>query len=589
MPSQIKRFIAAVSFALLGATPAWAGRGDVDPNYGEGGGLPIGNSVLLALPDDRLALGEWTGAGFRVRMVDAAGQNDPAFGDGGVVLIDSSDAARTFRPDTAALAPNGDMVFVGSRSDTGARALLRLDQDGQPVVSFGTGGDGFVEPALATARIAVDSDGKIVLAEWNDSPDGGCGNTRLQRLLADGQPDTGFGGDGIIEIPNLDICIAPYSSFTPVFGVRADGGVIVGDYRTIIAVDAAGDIDPTFGADGSLTATEPAWTGGLLLPDGGLLIFGSSSECSSSSDTVLRKFDRNGQPDLTYGSGTGSVTVDLGAALLGGPAAGDCVGELALDPDGEHLIANLGVSECSGIARLTIDGTPDAGFGRNGLTCLNYWLELTAVQRGGAPLFRQHADNIIYRLLPDNSPSPGFLNVVRTSRESATFGESAGTATVTVERLAGHDLAVSVNFATANQLPCHSHTYHYCDWDSATADGDYESASGRLDWAAGDDRQQAVTVRILNDDIDENLEIFGVDFSIAGGGALILADGDHASIWIADDDVTARPPPPSSPPPPSPGGGGSISWATALALLGLLLLRRRDLGRPTARIRWHEK
>ena len=51
-------------------------------------------------------------------MVDATGRNVPAFGDGGVVLIDSLAAARTFLPEAAALGPNGDMIFVGSLSDT---------------------------------------------------------------------------------------------------------------------------------------------------------------------------------------------------------------------------------------------------------------------------------------------------------------------------------------------------------------------------------------------------------------------------------------------------------------------------------------
>lgn len=110
----------------------------------------IGPSVLLALPGDRLVVGEATGEGFRVRMVDATGRNVPAFGEAGVVLIYSSSAARTFLPEGAALAPNGDMIFVGSLSlyTWGARATLRLDNDGQPVLSFGSRGDGFVEPAL---------------------------------------------------------------------------------------------------------------------------------------------------------------------------------------------------------------------------------------------------------------------------------------------------------------------------------------------------------------------------------------------------------------------------------------------------------
>ena len=582
MSNQLnRRIITSALLLLLGSATAWAGRGDVDPNYGDGGQLvTIGPSVLLALPGDRLVVGEATGEGFRVRMVDATGRNVPAFGEGGVVLIDSSSAARTFVPEGAALAPNGDMIFVGSLSlyTWGARATLRLDSDGQPVLSFGSRGDGFVEPALTVARatsFAVDPDGKIILAEGSWNPDSSCGNTaRLQRLLANGQPDAEFGGDGLIEIPNLDIC-----NGAPVFGARADGGVIVGDGHAIVDVDATGDIDPTFGADGRLAVTELAWARALLLPDGGLLIFGSSDESASSSDTVLMKFDRNGQLDLDFGAGTGSVTVDLGAELLSEPFSREYVDQLALDPDGEHIAAQLSVSHadgssaCGGIARLTIDGTPDAGFGRNGLTCLNFNFALIAVQSDGAPLFTLpdlYGNKTTYRLLPDTSPSPGFLRVVAKSFASATVGESEGTATVAIERFAGRDGAVSVNYTTAYRAGCFD-ADGISPCAPATAGSDYVATSGRLDWADGDDSQRIITIRILNDDIDDfPLEIFGVDISEPGGGAQLIAASTSVMI-----EASSTPPPP--PPPPASGGSGSVSWATPLALLTLLFIRRRRI------------
>jgi len=284
---------------------------------------------------------------------------------------------------------------------------------------------------------------------------------------------------------------------------------------------------------------------------------------------LLTGLDRNGQPDLDFGAGTGSVTVDLGAALLGEPVSSDYIDQMALDPDGEHVVARLSVSladgslACSGIARLAIDGAPDTGFGRNGLTCLNLSFALIALQSDGAPLFFADIDNSIRRLLPDNHPSPGFLSVVARSREAATVGESDGMATVTIERLAGRDSAVSVNYTTAYRAPCHQQ--FYCSWNSATAGSDYVANSGRLDWASGDDSQLTVTVSILNDDLDEILEILGVDFSDPGGDAQLI--DASTSVFIADDDV--------APPPPASGGGGSVSWATPLALLTLLLMRRR--------------
>jgi hypothetical protein len=489
--------LASLPVLLMLGTAAWAGRGDIDPNYGEGGRVATSSPrVLLALPDDRLVIADADAAteeGFRVRMVDATGQNVPSFGDGGVVVIDSLAAERTFSPEAAALAPNGDMIFAGSLWGTGARGLLRLDSDGQPVPSFGVRGDGFIEPAVTPSHVlalAVDPDGKIVLADgsWNPGADI-CGSPlRLQRLLADGQPDTGFGGGAIIEIPDLESC-----NGASVFGARADGGVIVGDDHTIVAFDAAGDIDLTFGVNGHLAISELAQGGALLMPDGGLLIFGSDT--GTGRDMVFRKFDLNGQPDLDFGGGTGSIIVDFSAAFQEEPSRQESIGQLALDPDGEHLVAHLflGASGpypynrvvCSGIVRLSIHGSPDDGFGRNGLTCLNITFGLIAVQSDGAPLFFAGDDNSIHRLLPDNSPSPGFLRVVEAY--GSNFLSESGTATVaTIERLAGRDGAVSVDYATGRDP-----RYPYCP--CATAGSDYTAASGRLDWASGDDGQRTVT------------------------------------------------------------------------------------------------
>ena len=584
---RIRRAIARIAslpgLLLLVTAAAWAGRGDVDPNYGEGGRLQIPPSVLLALPGGRLVVGEGTGEGFRVRMVDATGRNVPAFGEGGVVLIDSSAAARTFLPETAALAANGDMIFLGALSDTLARAVLRLDNDGQPLLSFGNRGDALVEPALTAARatsFAIDPDGKILLAEGSWTPDQNCGSTaRLQRLLANGQPDTGYGGDGITEVPNLDICNGAL-----VFGSRADGGVIVGDGQTIVAVDAAGDVDARFGVDGRLAVTELDGARVLLLPDGGLLIVGSDT-LTGSSDTTFVKFDRNGQPDLDFGPGTGSVTVDLGSELVGQPSARENVELLALDPDGEHVATQLQLSVssgngyarllCSGIARLSIDGTPDAGFGRNGVTCLNFGFDLTAVQSDGAPLVGN--DGAIYRLLPDNNPSPGLLRLVESG--STRIAESVGTVTLAIERLAGRDGAVSVNFATVyrrGNYVRYPGDHIFSPADSATAGSDYTATSGRLDWASGDDGQRTITVSILNDDTHENIESFGVDPSEPSGAVLLTPDS--LTIFITDDDQASSTPPPPPPPPPS-GGGGSVSWATQLALLTLLFIRRRRIRR----------
>lgn len=580
MVSRIARIAFLPVVLLLGTTTAWAARGDIDPNYGVGGALQVSPSVLLALPGDRLLIANGgTPDGLIVRVVDATGRNVPSFGDGGVATIGGT-AATSFLPGAVALAPNGDLIFAGTRADTQGMGLLRLDMNGHPVASFGSRGDGFVDTSVATARVlamAVTPDGRILLA--NGTVDDFCASpVRLQQLLANGQPDTGFGGDGFVEIPEIpivDLCTSAV-----VFGERASGGFIVGDGRNIVAVDAAGSIDPTFGVNGRLVATELARARGLVLPDGGLLILASNNVVPSPNETVFLKFDQNGQPDLSFGAGTGSTNVNLGAVLLGTSSYGGFVDQPALDPDGRHVVAHLSVLNadgsliCSGIARLTMDGTPDTGFGRNGLACLNFDLILDVVQSSGAPLFFEGYNSAIHRLLPDSKPSPGLLRVVTTS---VTVGESDGTAAVVIERVAGRDGAISANYATGtrqgwiNRIYCSNGR---CPTPLASVGSDYMAASGRLDWASGEDGQRTVNLAIFDDPSDESAfpESFGVDFSDPGGGALLLAASP--TIYILDNDPPGPPPPPP-PPPPSSGGGGSFSWAALLALSAQLLLRRR--------------
>jgi hypothetical protein len=597
MANCIALIASLLGLLSLASAAAWAGRGDIDPNYGEFGRVSAVSSTVIALPGDRLVIAESaTDEGFRVRMVDATGQSVATFGENGVVGHYSSAAVQAFQPGAAVLAANGDMIFEGMRHD-GVRELLRLDKDGHPVVSFGSREDGIVELALTTIAamaMAVDPEGKVLVAEGSSDLGGGCGSpARLQRLLANGQPDLEFGEDGIMEIPSLDLCQGP-----SVFGARADGsviigegGVVTGEGHTIVAVDPAGDIDLTFGVGGRLTVSELPWARGLLLADGGLLIFGSSDESASSNDTVFLKFDRHGRPDLDFGAGTGLVTVDLGAELLGDPFARESVDQLAPDPDGEHVVAQLSFSHadgsfaCSAIARLSFDGVPDTSFGRKGLTCLNTNFALIALQSDGAPLFfGGYWSDSIFRLLPDNRPSPGFLTIVPPTIDSAQVGEFEGAVSVTIQRVAGRDGAVSADFTTFGRRVGFHCGYRVCFTGVATAGSDYTEVSGRLDWPSGDDSQRTVSVSILDDDIDENTETFGFGISEPTGSLLTITE--DPTFYIVDNDNATAPPPPDSDgggwQPPS-GGGGSVSWATQLALLALLLIRRQRVRRIAVR------
>jgi hypothetical protein len=98
--------------------------------------------------------------------------------------------------------------------------------------------------------------------------------------------------------------------------------------------------------------------------------------------------------------------------------------------------------------------------------------------------------------------------------------ETAGLATVTVERLGGVGGAVSVDYETSD--------------GSATAGTDYTAADGTLTWAAGDRGDKTFTVPISWDGRAEGTESVSVTLTNPGGGA-DAGPNSAAVIRIGDD------------------------------------------------------
>ena len=99
-------------------------------------------------------------------------------------------------------------------------------------------------------------------------------------------------------------------------------------------------------------------------------------------------------------------------------------------------------------------------------------------------------------------------------------GETAGQATVTVERVGGVGGAVSVDYETSD--------------GSATAGADYTSRSGTLTWAAGDGADKTFTVPVTWDGRAEGAETISLSLTNPGGGS-DLGASSAAVIRIGDD------------------------------------------------------
>ena len=114
----------------------------------------------------------------------------------------------------------------------------------------------------------------------------------------------------------------------------------------------------------------------------------------------------------------------------------------------------------------------------------------------------------------DDDPAPA--GDVRFRSINQQVEEATGLATVEVERVNGSNGAVSVNYATFD--------------GTATAPDDYQSVSGTLSWADGQQGVRSFDVLIELDTISEGIEFFEVRLSGATGGVTI----DEPSITLIE-------------------------------------------------------
>lgn len=134
-------------------------------------------------------------------------------------------------------------------------------------------------------------------------------------------------------------------------------------------------------------------------------------------------------------------------------------------------------------------------------------------------------------------PASAACHVAAFSPSSYSVNEGAGSVTLTVVLQGGADhCSGSVDYATRA--------------GTATAGQDFVPKSGTLNFTVGDDRQETITIEIINDTTPEGSERFTVELSNPQGGT-ITDVGDPASVTIQDNDEAPPPDPDPEPEPPA--------------------------------------
>ncbi|HWP40130.1 MAG TPA: PKD domain-containing protein, partial [Tepidisphaeraceae bacterium] len=195
--------------------------------------------------------------------------------------------------------------------------------------------------------------------------------TLESRLLLAGDVDAEFAGGQIIR----DILGGDDFAFG--VAVQSDGKVLVagrawtssttGNDFALLRFNADGTPDGTFGVGGLVTtdlgSTSDSASAIVIQPDGRIVLAGETRRSSTLSDFALVRYNADGTPDTTFGTGgSGKVFTDFSLGT-------DQARSVALTTDGKIVVA--GSATVSGrtrvaIARYTSAGVLDASFGSGG-------------------------------------------------------------------------------------------------------------------------------------------------------------------------------------------------------------------------------
>ena len=317
---------------------------------------------------------------FVATITAAPGDLDPTFGVGGKVIDQSGGSY------DVAIQPDGKIVAVGvaAGGSEGAQiAVARYNIDGSPDTTFGGTGRVLIDHYQIAVDVAIQPDGKIVVAGRN--PDGDVYG-ELVRLNSDGSLDTSFGTNGIV---------APL--FTPsVAAILPDGKSLIALAARLFRLNANGSFDMTFGPCGPGVVTIHYLynrSESVIQPDGRIL----TAFTAGNNDFGVFRCNADGTLDNGFGSG-GVVITPISSGL-------DVAQSIAIQMDGKIVVTGQSQSNTNTDWQLTVvrynpNGALDSGFGTGGIattpTGITYWnppLNRVAIQTDGRILAATTIEN----------------------------------------------------------------------------------------------------------------------------------------------------------------------------------------------------
>lgn len=334
---------------------------------------------VAPLPDGGFLIAD--GSAGRIRRVSPDGTISTVAGDGGVGFSgDGGPATQAELQNPDGVAPTSDGGFV--IADTYNHRIRYVSPQGIISTIAGSGGigaglgawSGDGGPATQArlndpGGVALLPSGGILIADTDNSA------IRLvQSPLKPATPGTFSGGIGTRLADYCDgldpsfaggsLDLAPPGHLSdPVdaraIALQADGKVLVAGRNGILRVDAAGQLDSNFGANGVVTTpggNTPTTISAIALQSDGAIV---AAGTAGGKVAVVRYTDR-GQLDASFGSG-GEILVAMPGSTTGRARA------VAIQGDGRVVVGATTNEGPWYAVRLTVAGALDGSFGSGGV------------------------------------------------------------------------------------------------------------------------------------------------------------------------------------------------------------------------------
>ncbi|HEY0677584.1 MAG TPA: T9SS type A sorting domain-containing protein [Chitinophagaceae bacterium] len=293
---------------------------------------------------------------FAVARYNTNGLLDNSFSQDGMATVAFTlpGYLNQFMARAIAIQTDGKIIVVGILSSQDPDfAIVRFNPDGSFDNTFSNDGKlltdfGGRDEAYA---VAIQPDGKIVVAGSSASPPIWARAFALARYHPDGSLDNSFSFDGKLMTEDLGPAYAVL--------IQPDGKILAagGEFDfAMVRYLSDGSNDPSFGAEGIVTTdfggTYRAASAVSLLPGGSIVVAGTTSVNNESHMAVL-KFNPDGTPDLSFSS-DGKVILQFGSRS-------DYCRSLVLLPTGKIALGGSAKNELA-VVQLNSDGTPDSNF-----------------------------------------------------------------------------------------------------------------------------------------------------------------------------------------------------------------------------------